>query len=442
MTSMPVRSCLWALAVAWIVASGLYSFPAFQEEVAEKRYLARIARVQAPVIPVDCSGARGVESRDFIREDKNRHRCWVDLASFRRLYPEIAEYTDEAASARINMQAELPLDKWDGSPLEELLKAGALALSLPVLLAAGVRVSRDAGAGSPSPAGRQARARRKPPERRRRRGSSRWRTPPAAAPRFGASSWASRSLPSWRSPGGASAPSSNGRAARAKASATNSPCARGIAAWRACLPSPYRRGRAFAARSNRTFIRPRYDGRGRAGGLDEFGRSHGDHRLRDAARIGARHRPGVRTRRAPDAAFSRSALLRLNAPLPSSSVFVELRSDGPCGRESRPCGPRRGRAAARLARRDRAFHPDALPQRGGDARGLHREGDGLPAPLRGCRRGDRRRQRLDGCEPRHRAGARGARRRGRGARLRRGAQRRHRGGARPLRHHGRQRQFL
>ena len=104
------------VAAAWIVASGLYSFPAFQEEVAEKRYLARIARVQAPVIPVDCSGARGVESRDFIREDKNRHRCWVDLSSFRRLYPEIAEYTDEAASARINMQAELPLDKWDGSP--------------------------------------------------------------------------------------------------------------------------------------------------------------------------------------------------------------------------------------------------------------------------------------------------------------------------------------
>ncbi|HJW78153.1 MAG: hypothetical protein ACJ8DK_04900 [Microvirga sp.] len=142
MTSMPVRSCLWALAVAWVVASGLYSFPAFQEEVAEKRYLARIARLQAPVIPVDCSGARGVESRDFIREDKNRHRCWVDLASFRRLYPEIAEYTDEAASARINMQAELPLDNWDGSPLEELLKAGALALSLPVLLAAGFAFAR------------------------------------------------------------------------------------------------------------------------------------------------------------------------------------------------------------------------------------------------------------------------------------------------------------
>ena len=45
MTSMPVRSCLWALAVAWVVASGLYSFPAFQEEVAEKRYLARIGRL-------------------------------------------------------------------------------------------------------------------------------------------------------------------------------------------------------------------------------------------------------------------------------------------------------------------------------------------------------------------------------------------------------------
>jgi len=120
------------------VATGLYSYPSFTEEVAEKRYLARVARLQTPVIPVDCAGARGVESRDFIREDKNRHRCWVDLASFRRLYPEIAEYTDEAASARINMQAELPRDNWDGSPLEELLKAGALALSLPFAIAAGL----------------------------------------------------------------------------------------------------------------------------------------------------------------------------------------------------------------------------------------------------------------------------------------------------------------
>src|SRR3954462_15927763 len=110
MTSMPVRSCLWALAVAWVVASGLYSFPAFQEEVAEKRYLARIARLQGPVIPVDCSGARGVESRDFIREDKNRHRGWVAHASVRRVDPEIAESTEAPASARINMQAELPLD--------------------------------------------------------------------------------------------------------------------------------------------------------------------------------------------------------------------------------------------------------------------------------------------------------------------------------------------
>jgi hypothetical protein len=142
MTSMPVRSCLWALAAAWIAATGLYSFPTLKGEVAEKRYLARIARLQAPVIPVDCSGARGVESRDFIREDKNRHRCWVDLASFRRLYPEIAEFTDEAASARINTQAELPFDNWDGSPLDELLKAGALALSLPVLLAAGFAFAR------------------------------------------------------------------------------------------------------------------------------------------------------------------------------------------------------------------------------------------------------------------------------------------------------------
>ncbi|HEX8168274.1 MAG TPA: hypothetical protein VF601_21115 [Beijerinckiaceae bacterium] len=132
-----LRSCLWALAALWVAGTVLWSYPAFREEVEEKRYLARVARRQVPVIPVDCAGARGVESRDFIREDRNPHRCWVDLASFRRLYPEIAASTDEATSVRLNVQAELPADGWDGSPWEELLKAAALGFSLPLLLLAG-----------------------------------------------------------------------------------------------------------------------------------------------------------------------------------------------------------------------------------------------------------------------------------------------------------------
>ncbi|HEX8666381.1 MAG TPA: hypothetical protein VF744_20375 [Beijerinckiaceae bacterium] len=134
MTGSRLRWCLWAIAALWVAGTALWSYPALREEVDEKRYLARAAKHRTPVIPVDCAGARGVESRDFIREDRNPHRCWVDLASFRRLYPEVAASTDEAASVRFNVRAELPADAWDGSPWEELWKAAALALSLPLLL--------------------------------------------------------------------------------------------------------------------------------------------------------------------------------------------------------------------------------------------------------------------------------------------------------------------
>jgi hypothetical protein len=137
MTGSRLRWALWTIAALWVAGTALWSYPALREEVDEKRYLARVAKRQTPVIPVDCAGARGVESRDFIREDRNPHRCWVDLSSFRRLYPEIAASTDEAASVRFNVRAELPTDAWDGSPSEELLKAAALALSLPLLLLGG-----------------------------------------------------------------------------------------------------------------------------------------------------------------------------------------------------------------------------------------------------------------------------------------------------------------
>ena len=138
MTAARVKLCLWAIAALWAAGTALWSYPALREEVEEKRYLARVAKRQVPVIPVDCAGARGVESRDFLREDRNPHRCWVDLASFRRLYPEVAASTDEAASVRFNVQAELPAEGWDGSPLEELLKAAALGSSLPLLILAGM----------------------------------------------------------------------------------------------------------------------------------------------------------------------------------------------------------------------------------------------------------------------------------------------------------------
>src|SRR3954453_19562597 len=114
-----------------IGGEGLWLYPDVKEEFEEKQYLARIAKERPPMITGDCTRMRGIESRDFIREDKNPDRCWVDLLTFRRLYPELAPHTDEQASARIRVENGLPLENWDESPWEELLKAAALTFGPP-----------------------------------------------------------------------------------------------------------------------------------------------------------------------------------------------------------------------------------------------------------------------------------------------------------------------
>jgi hypothetical protein len=94
----------------------------------------RIGKLHTPVIPMECVRARGIENRDFIREDANPNRCWVDIASFRRNYPEIAEVTDLAATLTANMRDEPPLENWDGTTVGAVLRATAITGSLPLLL--------------------------------------------------------------------------------------------------------------------------------------------------------------------------------------------------------------------------------------------------------------------------------------------------------------------
>jgi hypothetical protein len=125
---------LWAIASsAWAFAAALYSYPDIKEEIGQARYFARIAKTHPPMILARCDDARGQENRDFIREDKNPDRCWVDLVSFRRLYPELADVTDERASSRIHVEPDLPMENWEGSPFEAILNAAVLVLSLPAL---------------------------------------------------------------------------------------------------------------------------------------------------------------------------------------------------------------------------------------------------------------------------------------------------------------------
>src|SRR4051795_12470070 len=53
---------------------------------------------RAAAVPVDCLQARGAEGVDFWRYP-HRPICFMSLASFQRLYPEVAEHTDGSSWA-------------------------------------------------------------------------------------------------------------------------------------------------------------------------------------------------------------------------------------------------------------------------------------------------------------------------------------------------------
>jgi hypothetical protein len=108
MTTRPALLAVCALSVAWITIVTVYLYPGVKEEVDEKRYLHRVEKLHTPVLPLECGRARGIENRDFIREDRHSERCWVTIATFNSLYPEIAEATDLGATLRSNMRESLP----------------------------------------------------------------------------------------------------------------------------------------------------------------------------------------------------------------------------------------------------------------------------------------------------------------------------------------------
>src|SRR3954466_13065676 len=121
------------LASLWVIGAGTYAYPGVKGEFEEQSRLAQMAQQPPPMIPALCSGVRGVESRDFVREDASSDRCWVDLSSFRRLYPEIAPYSDVDASAVIRGADDASLEE-DGALWGEVVKAAALVLGPPLLL--------------------------------------------------------------------------------------------------------------------------------------------------------------------------------------------------------------------------------------------------------------------------------------------------------------------
>src|SRR3954468_15816692 len=120
------------LARLWVLGAGSYAYPGLKGEFEQQSRSAQRAQQRPPMIPALCSGVRGVENRDFLREDAASDRCWIDLPSFRRLYPEIAPYTDEDASAVIRGADQASLEEEDGALWGEVLQAAGLVLGPPL----------------------------------------------------------------------------------------------------------------------------------------------------------------------------------------------------------------------------------------------------------------------------------------------------------------------
>jgi hypothetical protein len=128
MKSARWRRWLFVLGLVWVAATAL---SAYRWLAADARIAGEAAAPHAAVLPVDCARARGGENRDFVREDADPERCWVDLASFHRLYPEIAQHTDEAASVSLNLRQEVPDAR---ARRRERVEAATLGVGVAALL--------------------------------------------------------------------------------------------------------------------------------------------------------------------------------------------------------------------------------------------------------------------------------------------------------------------
>ena len=143
LTTRPTLLVVCALSVAWITIATVYLYPGVKEEVDEKRYLHRVEKLHTPVLPLECGRARGVENRDFIREDRHSERCWVTIPTFNSLYREIAEATDLGATLRSNIRESLPVENREGTPFEALLRAAGIILAGPTVIALALVTGRS-----------------------------------------------------------------------------------------------------------------------------------------------------------------------------------------------------------------------------------------------------------------------------------------------------------
>ncbi len=109
----------------FVIAVGITSTSGIREEF--KKASTANKWGWALTVPVDCSGARGVESSDYSKEKDGL--CWYEMPKFRAQYTEYKDLKDDQLSDRLYEKAGLPLTP--ARPWTKMLQATGVAVGIP-----------------------------------------------------------------------------------------------------------------------------------------------------------------------------------------------------------------------------------------------------------------------------------------------------------------------
>jgi hypothetical protein len=118
---------LWIVfAVLFVIAVGVESSGGIREEF-NKASLTKEMTGFTPLVPVDCSKARGYVSSDYEKRDG---RCWYEIPKFRALHAEYKDLNDYDLSERLYKKAGIPLKPI--RPWTKVTEAAGLAVGVPL----------------------------------------------------------------------------------------------------------------------------------------------------------------------------------------------------------------------------------------------------------------------------------------------------------------------
>jgi hypothetical protein len=134
---------LWlVLSGVFVLAVAIWSFNDIRREFDRAQLLHSMSKRPDMPLPVECSQARGVEDRDYIRAMQSRgelyrlrpneQTCWYQPDRLRALYPEYAGLSDAALAERLYSAVGIPL-KDPPAPFALGLRVALLAIGAPLM---------------------------------------------------------------------------------------------------------------------------------------------------------------------------------------------------------------------------------------------------------------------------------------------------------------------